>query len=281
MKPSDIQHYIDECTIEQGQSQRFNHEECSAGEDHRARLYITRPDNNPNQYLAYCHNCGQGTAVTTGSVGYRFDGSTVSEPSVPVELTDGLIPESQLCDNYMKIPSYARGWLAKYIPEALAFQSGVRWHNGKNALAFPVVGGGYQLRSFSKGAPKYETIVPKDSLMYGESRFAFAKPPSPSNIAVLTEDYISTLCVSRLHGVNGVANLGTHCKPEAYAASPHMLNSSEIVVWFDNDSDKVKQDARTVARVIKMLYKNKPVRVVEDQTDPKHCDTTRICEVLV
>ena len=54
----DLQHYqqmIDD--LEPGETVRYNHTDCPAGEDTRRRLYLTRPHADPTWVLGYCHNC--------------------------------------------------------------------------------------------------------------------------------------------------------------------------------------------------------------------------------
>ena len=52
---------------------RFNHTDCSAGEDTKERLYIKIPTKQPWTRIAYCHNCGMSgfAALKSNSYDYR------------------------------------------------------------------------------------------------------------------------------------------------------------------------------------------------------------------
>ena len=52
---------------------RFNHTDCPAGSDHRQRLYIKIPEDQPWTRVAYCHNCGLSgfTSLRKSSLEYK------------------------------------------------------------------------------------------------------------------------------------------------------------------------------------------------------------------
>jgi|7_EtaG_2_1085326.scaffolds.fasta_scaffold00711_8 hypothetical protein len=51
---------------------RFNHTDCSAGEDTKKRLYIKIPTKQPWTRVAYCHNCGLSGFATLRSNSYDY-----------------------------------------------------------------------------------------------------------------------------------------------------------------------------------------------------------------
>ena len=277
MKPSELEEYIRKCGLAQGESIRFDHENCPAGEDTKRRLYLTRPDDNPNQYLGYCHNCGEGTVYSAPGkpIRYRF-GSADTIPGVDetdLKKNSFIIRAYELEADPSRIPEHGIDYINSFGMAWIT--TGCYWYSKRNAIAFPVTGGGYQLRSFNPRSPKYETIVPKDSLMYSDT----SDTVSPFGITILTEDYLSAKKISLYTTYAGVANLGTACKPEAYVDSKLLNYAGRIGIWFDNDSDKIKQNAQTVAKVMRMIHK-KDVFVIDNAADPKHYKPSEIDERL-
>lgn len=285
MKLLSADYIIDD--IEPGETRRFDHKNCSAGEDTRRRLYLTRPVSNTGRVIGYCHNCQEGGSLWDGEhETYRNDRHEPTNEAVTivedVEPPNGLVDILQdwtvnaqvwamsngLADHHI------RGWhIAQdptsgrvYLPR---YRSMYYWkaHEGYN---------GYQLRNVegNRGA-KYITAHTSDDPGFTEMMTGTAK-----GVAVIVEDLVSGIhLIEALHkfdDVGVIVNYGVKINLEALHA---MTQYARSIVWLDNDSAHVNETAQCMARTLRLLSTN-ACHVIVDSTDPKHYNAEDIEEIF-
>jgi hypothetical protein len=279
-----------------GETVRVNHTECPAGQDMRRRLYITRPAGSPEIVLGYCHNCqDKGVWRSDAPSAYRqFDDDAVST----IQLSgDDFAPPPNLVEDVEDWPVEATAWRIQkrvtpqdcesvciaydpathriYLPMWNRIPHGMSPDVGKPELI------GYQLRRLTDRGAKYLTAI-KDKTRQ-PSTVIDPKPPDSTDVsmAILVEDLASGLALSNaleLSGYNGpvLVNYGTKVTPEVL----HRVTDFKLgIVWLDNDSVHVVNQAHKIAKVWRMLS-GALINVEDGDRDPKALDPKEIIEVV-
>jgi hypothetical protein len=128
---------------------------------------------------------------------------------------------------------------------------------------------GYQLRSIDGRSPKYLTA--KANADKTVSTLIVGTQSGTKSLGYVVEDLASGIAIYEAAQNVGVGalilvNYGTKVTPEILARCDHI---SHGIVWLDNDSDHVKEQAKTIARVWNLVTA-KPTYVEEDSdVDPK------------
>jgi len=200
-----------------------NHEDCPAGVDTKARLYIKRA---PDGVMFYCHHCGSKGYYRLKDRLYRVS-EVVTIEGASKEPDYGMLLDDLNVDKYERpmdewSPA-ARLWWASYgFTEDDARYFGVQfyaerlWLYAANKL--------YQGRSFV-GLPKYLTLGNKNQLCY------FRHTVEPT--FTIVEDLLSMYKVYKSGG-NVICLLGTSMNDvvKSYVAE----QATKVVLWLDDDT---------------------------------------------
>ena len=260
--------------VERGQTLRFNHNDCPAGQDYKRRLYITRPAGSPGAVVAYCHNCQESGFTRSGIARYRDFEKKKAPEDVPTDFRMPLGLERNP-DNW---PTAAHSWrVQKGLSKKMCHEACIQYDPTTHRIYLPMYrlakhNGypyeekdllGFQLRHIEGSGPKYYTALKhKDTKPY--TRLG----PKQHEFLVLVEDLASGLVLSdACHDmdVSVLVNYGVKITPEILAQNN---NCDRQMVWLDNDSQHVKEVAQVIARTWAMLSP-KPTHVVEYCIDPK------------
>ena len=280
----DYQSEIDR--LEVGATARLNHIHCPAGTDTRQRLYLSRPHSDPTVVLAYCHNCQEGDIFrgsqweTYRTFAHKGDGGI---PAVRQVITHQGPPENLVFrpENW---PTQATAWRIDQRLSADQCQyHSIAYYPTHNRIYLPIFNRmmgnegnlvGYQLRHLLGKGPKYLTSTPQDWQGY-----TILDPlGSDYQYTFIVEDFASGIHIRHAHPHNRViVNYGTKINLEALNAA---CNGRPVIVWLDNDSDHVREQAQTMARTLKLMT-NEPVLVEDQHTDPKKYDSKKINQCVV
>jgi len=248
-----------------GEQYSVNHDDCPAGEDTRGRLSYRLADDN-RLLMAHCFNCGR-----SGVMSVRSRLLSAARYRKPEELKE----EYNLFDSWMDAYSAA---------EPLDFGNKEMWPGGYFASCWtefcdaekfgiretphhyiiprgnvPNDITGFEIRP--KGLKYYTRIIHP---MYKEDSKLLIYNKDSSRIGVVCEDPISAMKVS-LAGFAGVALCGaTLSVGDALKLS---LLFDKVVVWLDNDSKTVKEQAHLNRARLAMYMDG--AYLVEKLSDPK------------
>ncbi len=261
--------------IQPGETIRVNHgTHCKAGNETRRRLYLTRTLANPKKTVGYCHNCQEGGVFTDDTFAQYRDGRHMGTPPWPriPKIVESVDPPSNLITRLVDFPTHAQAWvLQNRLSQEDLSMYGIAFDTSSDRVYLPhyasvhpssdVRAGqhGYQLRLTHGTGPKYTTVRHEDSLGYTMIR------PTVSNVTCVVEDLVSGIHVAAA-GFSVLVNYGVKINP---LAVKEVSRCSKVVVWLDNDSSYIKDQAQKYARTIK-LYGGKETAVITDATDPKH-----------
>ncbi len=284
--------------LEPGETLRVNHDGCEAGEDVRRRLYLTRPGSDPTNVIGYCHNCQTGGVLRTGSyMNYRDrkHHQPLRGPSV-LKMED-LAPPNHMIQDIMLWPTHATAWALKgKLSSTLCQTYNIQFDPSSNRVYLPryksfaasaPLGGelkGYQLRNTDPGlrVPKYLTVATDDdrgySIIYGK----VVSTVEPT-IIVLVEDLLSGITVVEAfeqaqRTVHAMVNYGTKVNLEAVH---HCSRYDNTLVWLDNDSPHVIDQAKVMARTIQLLHPGAQVVSELREKDPKHYDYITLRKIVL
>jgi hypothetical protein len=275
--------------LQRGQTTRANHIGCKAGEDRKKRLYLTRPAGSPGVVLAYCHNCQEHGIERNGVVQYRdygIDPELVAiTKEIEFEQPTGLEVEP---DNW---PTEAHVWrIDKHLTYVECIRAGIAYDANSHRIYLPQydqlpdgfagIGStllGYQLRKLTGKGPKYLTAVANGCTNVGTLISGFQVLHKHSNVGYVVEDLASGLALLRgatssTHGVEIMVNYGTKINPILLARCKDIDHG---IVWLDNDSDHVIDQAKQIARVWNMVT-GKPTYVTNINEDPKDVGETKM-----
>ncbi len=283
--------------IDPGETLRINHNKCEAGEDTRRRLYLTRPMSDPTTVIGYCHNCQCGGVLRTGKhMNYRDTKHKTPMGPTTLRIEDLAAPKHMIVD-MMLWPTHATAWALKgKLTPQLCRDYNILFDPSSNRVYLPrycsftgavPLGGvlrGYQLRNTDPGltVPKYLTVVTDDdrgySIMYGN----VVSTVEPT-IIVLVEDLLSGISIVEAfertqRTVHAVVNYGTKVNLEAVN---HCSRYNNILVWLDNDSSHVIDQAKVMARTISLLHPVAQVASELREKDPKHYDYITIRKIVL
>jgi len=297
---SEFQPHID--SLDFGESIRINHTNCPSGEDTRRRLYLHKPTTHGGKVLAYCHNCQQG-ASWLGGENYRI--STEEKDAggkriKPIDLSkyEPYNMDSTCPGDAKRAYNMASTWPGDAKRELFRYgingrMSHTMYDPSTHRLVVPVyekidftTNATYNLKGIQKKrlvgtGTKYITEMNND--LYDLSSILINKPvPHKDHIGVIVEDYLSGLRIIQWaqddFNVKVLVNYGTKVNPEAIK---NMTDVSKLIVWLDNDSDHVVEQARTIGSVAKLIQpKDTEVIVHLDHDDPKKASYDTISGVL-
>jgi hypothetical protein len=298
----DLKQYADE--LEVGQTTRVNHEDCSAGEDTRRRLYLTRPHSDPTKVLCYCHNCGVGWATKGNKYTKYRDERDKKHAAVSSTITvsDDVHEPAGLITDYELWPTKAKGWAIKNkLTAGLIRTYGIAHDPSTNRVYLPrhrivrknqsngVIHNlglcGYQLRNVDgTRGPKYLTAshpIHDD----GFTCLTNCASDARAKVSVIVEDLVSGIHVfealAQSHPeflVRVLVNYGIKIN---LLGLDYIKNTIKCVVWLDNDSSYVKKQAEQMGRTMQMVINNGTVVTVLDKEDPKHFSWGVIKEEIV
>lgn len=286
--------------LEIGDTVRLNHDDCAAGTDSRRRLYITRPQANPETVVAYCHNCQQGGYHVTGQhSGFRRTRHENTPAKNIHKVQDTLSVPPNLLDDIDDWPLLAQAWAYKgrmnkvlirgygiaYDPSSdRVYIPRYNWHSKHGDTYYFGDLQGYQLRNVDADTkrPKYLTVTTKDDT--GFSLLKTETAALPTTRAVLVEDLLSGIhIVEATHAAGptatmAIVNYGTQVQLPALHAC---ALQSRAIVWLDNDSKHVVEQAEQMARTINLINSQCLVRVIGGKySDPKHHTWDEINHIL-
>ena len=284
--------------LEAGQTIRLSHENCY---DTRRRLYVTRVLADPTKVVSFCHNC-QGSAVYTDrdNTPYRnarhMDSTTALTMPVEYDEDGTVVPPTGMLSEVEEWPTYAKTWAWKNrLYGRICKRYGIQFDPNTNRIYLPrfrtinrhrddpTVGHtltGYQLRAVAKGdTPKYLTCIADDSV----SQWTRIIGGLDTAMAVIVEDLASGINIMEAYMAAGakppdvLVNYGVKVDPTLmYTAAKAYLT---VLVWLDNDSILVKNQAKLMARTMELYGINRAI-VVEDYSDPKHYDADKIGAII-
>ena len=264
--------------VEVGETARYNHLDCDAGEDKRRRLYVTRK---PDILLGYCHNCGESASIYMGGDRYRTDGASV----IPKPAKEYVEPTVVEWADKSNIPAAATAWRMKAkLSRTQARAYDIGYDPVNDGIIIPFVGmdsvlkpNGHQLRPLhNRGGAKYVNYVKDESEELGGT--IWQAGTKDGTVCIIVEDYVSGIRVAEA-GFTAYVNYGTQVKPGKLWQLAKKYN--HIIVWLDNDNEVVNKNAQQMYDILHM-YK-KPAAVVRrqvDKSDPKDFTEAQIKEVV-
>lgn len=283
--------------IPPGGTERINHEDCPAGEDTRRRLYLTRPISNPDTLIGYCHNCqGSGFMKEGKWVDYRDRLHRDNGMNNTLVTTADFKPPTHMITLMRDWPVHAQGWVYKAKMDSVLIEKyGFQYDPTSDRVFIPrfkrtthLYGNSlqaYQLRNtdpHKPNAPKYLTVCsPEDNgytMMYNTKDALQKTQPIALAKVILVEDYVSGVAIVEAYKdlnlkTHALVNYGTKVNLEAL----HYLSKyGQVLVWLDNDSDHVIEQAHVMARTTRMLNTACEVFVNVTSSDPKHYSPTDI-----
>ena len=267
-----------------GETIRVNHQACSAGEDTRRRLYITRTHGDSTKVIGYCHNCTSSGVLSSGYTQYRDDLLMSKRHNVPTQVSDKVVPLTNLINLLGHWDIYGRSWamVNKITQPMLTANNISQTPEGKiyipryNECGFFT---GYQLRNVQPNnrQPKYTTILSDRDRGYSVFGSIAA------NNVVIVEDTISAIHIVDAYTRTGyvdkvcaIANHGTRTNVQLL----ELCINKSAVVWLDNDAPSVVQSAQKMARTLKLMSDGEVEVVREDYSDPKHYNPIAILDIL-
>ena len=268
-----------------GDTMRVNHEDCSAGEDIRRRLYLTRVMADPTKVIGYCHNCAQGGVLTEGTYEQYRDDRHSKQQAYDVTVSTVALPDNQI--NLLKEwPTYAQAWAISnklYQHDLDKFQ--ITYDPSSDRVCLPrwetvctshqTMGElqGYQLRQLRGTGSKYTTTTLKEAPGYTVIRTDNRK----TDWCIIVEDLISGIAIARADPRQHViVNYGVKINPLVINFAKAYLKPA---VWLDNDSVFVKSQAKTYADTI-ALYGGQDVYVYQQEHDPKEFSESELFQEL-
>ena len=271
--------------IEPGETRRFDHTDCPAGVDTRQRLYITRPLSDSNMVIAYCHNCQDSGRWTDGKFeSYR---DVHNNNRAPVTVSQAVQPPANMVIDMNNWTVDAMRWaLGNKLCQSDLDTYRIALDSNTNRVYLPNYGvvtpstgvvnnfQGYQLRNVEKNrGPKYITAQVEDTMGVTEIR---CYDGGNHKLAIIVEDLVSGIHLANaLHGkaVLIQVNYGVKVNLEAIA---QLADIPKILVWLDNDSPHVMEQARTIARTAGLIHAA-DIHLELALSDPKNC---RLDEIM-
>lgn len=238
---------------------RLNHQDCPAGTDLRRRLYVTHKDD--GGILGYCHNCGATGRATAGGPRLRV-------------LPGGHVPQPPPIPEAIPLTRRHRAYLEAYGIDDPRDCASVE---GEDAIVFcngdPLNSDYLQtgtVRSFEKGTPKWCKYGGLVAIQY---LAVLGGSEHMEPIKVYCEDPISAMKLNELPGVLSCAALSTHIHQSVFKCE-----TATALVWFDNDSDIVRQHAAETAA--KLTLRGTEVVLILGVSDPKKYSKAFLCKVI-
>lgn len=283
----DLNFYTDKMEdIAAGETARVNHETCDAGIDTRRRLYLTRTHADPTVIIAYCHNCQQGGRWKDGDW-KEYRDKRHANVSTHKEVTyKEVVPPPNMVYVPSDWPTDAMSWMYKSgLNKKFIERYGIAYDPSSNRVYLPRYDEfdwkddrkgeliGYQLRSVDGQGSKYLTVQKDGTNGWTE---IYNSDFHADDYAIIVEDLVSALAIieattmDQSNGPNVFVNYGTKIDP---VMMHRIANDYKwCVVWLDNDSTHVQNQARLMVRTIKMYSNKIMAKAILKLDDPKHYD---------
>lgn len=278
-----------------GETMRVDHNGCDAGEDTRRRLYLTRVMADPTKVIGYCHNCAEGGIISERNYETFRDArhNTVTSDDVRTVVQE-LTPPKHMVRELKAWPTHAQVWAMnnRLTPDVLeaydiqydptsdrVYLPRYTCMNTKPRTAVNIGLKGYQLRLCQGKGSKYITVLGQDDKGYTIVTSQGIMKLSPDLIIV--EDLVSGIHIAQAYKLTDpmdvLVNYGVKINALAVAEAAKYEN---VMVWLDNDSQHVINQAQHLARTI-TLYSGREVAIVDaDRSDPKHYDGDKIYSIV-
>lgn len=240
-----------------GNTLRFDHIGCPAGEDTRGRLYVKRTSD--NFWVAYCHNCGSpgwykhsplfGLAGNSDTLVHQLKKLLDKDELPPVQEHETEEPEESVYLGSMVCIAACDDWMLQRLRgagfEDLQIDSTIVWYVdcNKGTLVTPLWWGnrviGKQERLPPGFKPKTITTYTTGSPKVGYDAMQDCSYLFGKDVMVITEDPLSALCVHHASTrATGYALLGTHLSDVKRQHIVELVEGrevKEVVVWLDPD----------------------------------------------
>jgi hypothetical protein len=270
-----------------GETLRTNHIDCPAGEDTRERLYVTRPDDNPNILLGYCHNCGNsGYSISKGEA-IPFTRTEIirkdkKAQGVSIERPKNLISAG----HFEGWPDRARAWLNKYdISVSNLNLYDICYNKHTNRVFIPYYKQypkpmksdsasliAYQERNLYATGPKYITV--NNILLKGEMCIL----NRGCKHIILVEDMLSAIKISQANtGYSSLPLRGTHLALEQLFKLHKEFD--KIIIWLDNDGPQIDKQALSMHQSL-ANFGHLNSSLITKHKDPKGFTKGKINEIL-
>lgn len=257
-------------TASDGEQLHYNHSNCPAGRDRKARLFIKREG---SKLLGYCHHCGQSGAWNLGRQCYirkREKTKVVQHLRLPSDFTtdpsECHVKANVWYNKYgitlAEREHYLLGWSDKWKRAILPI------HQGGELVAFQA----RRLLDHDDG-PKYLTRK-----VQGYDR-PFFTAGRGENLAfdnmVIVEDILSAIKVGRQYTATAILNA---LLSQQMVAGILRYKPEQVTVWLDDDNPTVRQSQR---RIMRRLGPYADVRRVTGVgKDPKELDDGQIAQLM-
>lgn len=251
---------------EVGRQTHFNHDNCPAGKDTKARLYVKRVAGGA---LAFCHHCGgHGYHYDTKSLIHarylqqQLENKPLNMVEIPIDI-ENIFKQSE---SLYLAPARALEWLSRsdITFECLEKDYGIRHAAGR--LLIPSGNGDVvQSRGFDdENSPRYRT--------YKRNKTSIALWQNKHAIKIydcwLVEDMLSAIKVRKSTADDAIALLGTNCDDSVIE---HLMNTSYKRVFVALDPDRAgREKQHKLVERLKLILVGKRVLSVELDQDPKH-----------
>lgn len=257
-------------SIGDGEQVHYNHPNCDAGRDRKARLFIKHED---NKLLGYCHHCGVSGAWMLGRKCYIKRRET-SKVLYNLRLPDDFTTDSSKCHVRANV------WYNKYgITQEEREHYNLGWSDKWKRAILPVYQGGdliaFQARQLLEhdDGPKYLTRKLK-----GYDR-PFFTAGWGENLAfdnmVIVEDILSAIKVGRQYTATAILNA---LLSQQMVSGILRYKPDRVTVWLDDDNPSVRQSQRRIMRRISPYADVR--RVTGVGKDPKELDDGQIAQLM-
>ena len=273
--------------LQPGDTTRVNHEDCSAGEDTRRRLYLTRVMSQPDLVIGYCHNCQQnGRYSMTGYVPYR---KAKHGPLDAPTIVETLQEPKHIDRDVINWPTIAKAWAIKNkITQTVVDSYLLGYDPSTNRIYLPRYAStqiepmkfgsfnGYQLRLLEGEGPKYLTVISKKDKGYSALQW---DPTENHPSAIIVEDLLSGIAIAeamQAYELVVFVNYGTKINIELVH---HLSGYKDTTIWLDNDSTHVRRQAKDYIRTVG-LFTGHDTCAIEVVADPKHYSSGMIRDTI-
>jgi hypothetical protein len=267
--------------LQPGDTIRVDHgSHCTAGEETRRRLYLTRVMSDPERVVGYCHNCAEGGIYTdSGQTAYRNTRHANFYKDRYPTIVEEVVPPTGLVFKMAEWPTYAQSWaMNNKLADGLLSKYNIAFDPSTDRVYLPryrIVGDmtslcGYQLRIVTGKGPKYITVSSRDDPGYSLIH-------KVSDQVIIVEDLVSGIHVHEASDEAVIVNYGVKINPLVVSVATKFYKA---LVWLDNDSPHVVAQAKGYARTIG-LYGSTQASVVMDESDPKHYSPDGIRNIMV
>lgn len=269
------------------QTGRCNHEGCPAGEDTRQRMYFTRKTIPENLVVWYCHNCTEGGAFKTVGKGRLAPCPMPGLPAMSTEQTtqyisDVMARSVDINTKPKQMTRQQREWL--YPFKEVSYPNGrILFDPMDHSLVFPIStvsqenrGALYltpdamQKRYHRDHGPKCITTKANEDVrvrsemwpVTGGSAIDAGIEP-----VVVVEDALSGIRLNMDTGMRSYVLYGAHMDITEMVEYKNIFEQG-VIVWLDNDNDKVTENSMAIEQRFKMLGVN--VIRVSGEGEAKH-----------